>query len=572
MEHKDQPEVKARNPNGKAEELGIKGSDRLKQTTGRQKGNQKPGAEPEGGTSERFRTRSKRMQRQASADKERAEKPSRFKQQGKARHAMRFAEEGTRTVKGVAAAAVMNDDDRDTEEQTVDEAKAKSGLAVSRKSKRLKNQEQKAASSKRMRYGPAFGKAENASKAAAKQETNAAANTAKTKISNLWKSRRWKQSARTTAAARKAAATGNTSALKGAQAVKAGASRLFTAVAGSKAPLVVAGVVIVLVLACASMAMTFMPLATGITQAMAATSYTATDEDIKSADAAYTQLEAGIEAKAQQAETSHPGYDEYRYQLDEVGHDPYALASILTARYGTYTASQVTGFLSQVLAQQYSLTFTPSEEKTTVTTTDADGNEVTEEKTVRILTVTLTNHGSDYAASKLLSDDEIASYQVTYVCKGNRDDLFAGSYASSGTGISYDYPPGALSDADFARMAAVIEQCIGTPYVWGGYSLSGFDCSGFVSWVLNQSGQASFGHLDCNGIMSHCTAISESQLKPGDIIFFQGTYDCAGASHIGIVIDPDAGIMAHCGTPCQYASYKTPYFQAHFLAFGRLSH
>lgn len=558
MEFRDEPEVKARNPNSLADELGTKGSNRLKSTSGRQhaKGPDSSGStEHPASGSERFRTRSKRMRRQEAADRESAERSSRFKQAGRATHALRFAEETAKTGRALASSAVF-DDDRDAEEQALDEARAKSRLALGAHHGRLKIGTGQTQAAARLRDKPALGKHRKGTMAVDAKGDN---------LFGFWKQRRWKKSARTAEATRKAAATGSTSTLKGLDAVKAAASRMFTAIAGNKAPVVIASTIVVLALVGASMAMTFMPLAAGITQAMAATSYTATDEAIKEVDAAYTQLEAGMEAQAQRAESTHPGYDEYRYQLDEIGHDPFALASILTARYGDYTPSQVNGFLSQILGNQYDLSFTPSTE----TVTD---NETNEERTIRILTVRLTNHGLAYAASQLLNTEEMASFEVTYACKGNRDYLFPGTYTPGGPGVGFDYPADALSDAEFARMAAIIDRCIGTPYVFGGSRPGAFDCSGFVSYVLNQSGVASFGRLDCNGIMSHCSRISESQLKPGDLIFFQGTYDCPGASHIGIVVDPARGIMAHSGNPCQFASYKTPYFQAHFLAFGRLHH
>ena len=287
-------------------------------------------------------------------------------------------------------------------------------------------------------------------------------------------------------------------------------------------------------------------------------------------------MEAALEGQAQAAESSHPGYDEYRYQIGELGHDPYALASILTARYGAYEASQVTDFLQEVLDAQYSLTFEESSETETVTVIDATtGEESFQEVTSRILTVRLDNRGLDHAARQLLTPDELASYEATYATKGNREDLFpepyAGNYGSTGAGFDWRPTGEAMSDEKFAAMYAEASKYLGWPYVWSGASPStGFDCSGFVSWVLTASGVANVGHQITDGLLSLCTQVSRDQAKPGDLVFFTGTYETnLTTSHVGIYLGE--GMMIHCGDPIQITSIDTPYWQAHLYGFGRIT-
>ena len=321
------------------------------------------------------------------------------------------------------------------------------------------------------------------------------------------------------------------------------------------------------------------------------TSYTAEDEDLKGVETDYTKLEDKLRKQIDRIETDHPGYDEYRYNLAEIGHNPYELASLLTVEFENYTRSQVQARLQSIFEAQYELKL---EEKVEIRTRKetrvgyrynpitGTGHTYTYQVTVqyeyKILDVTLLNRGVDYVARNSgLTDDQLQRYEVTLECRGNRDDLFAGiafatpdGAGSSGEYQDYDIPGEALTDEKFRKMITEAEKYLGYPYVWGGSSPStSFDCSGFVSWVINHCGNGwNVGRQTANGLMGKCDIIPKSEAKPGDLIFFQKTYNTSGASHVGIYVGN--GMMIHCGSPISYASIETSYWRQHYYCMGRI--
>ena len=321
------------------------------------------------------------------------------------------------------------------------------------------------------------------------------------------------------------------------------------------------------------------------------TSYTAEDEDLKGAETDYTKLEDKLRKQIDRIETDHPGYDEYRYNLAEIGHNPYELASLLTVEFENYTRSQVQARLQSIFEAQYELKL---EEKVEIRTRKetrvgyrynpitGTGHTYTYQVTVqyeyKILNVTLLNRGVDYVARNSgLTDDQLERYEVTLECRGNRDDLFAGiafatpdGAGSSGEYQDYDIPGEALTDEKFRKMITEAEKYLGYPYVWGGSSPStSFDCSGFVSWVINHCGNGwNVGRQTANGLMGKCYIIPKSEAKPGDLIFFQKTYNTSGASHVGIYVGN--GMMIHCGNPISYTSIETNYWRQHYYCMGRI--
>lgn len=321
------------------------------------------------------------------------------------------------------------------------------------------------------------------------------------------------------------------------------------------------------------------------------TSYTAEDEDLKGVETDYTKLEDKLRKQIDRIETDHPGYDEYRYNLAEIGHNPYELASLLTVEFENYTRSQVQARLQSIFEAQYELKL---EEKVEIRTRKetrvgyrynpitGTGHTYTYQVTVqyeyKILNVTLLNRGVDYVARNSgLTDDQLQRYEVTLECRGNRDDLFAGiafatpdGAGSSGEYQDYDIPGEALTDEKFRKMITEAEKYLGYPYVWGGSSPStSFDCSGFVSWVINHCGNGwNVGRQTANGLMGKCDIIPKSEAKPGDLIFFQKTYNTSGASHVGIYVGN--GMMIHCGSPISYASIETSYWRQHYYCMRRI--
>lgn len=309
------------------------------------------------------------------------------------------------------------------------------------------------------------------------------------------------------------------------------------------------------------------------------TSYTAEDEAIREVEADYKELESGLREEIADIETDYPDYDEYQYHLDEIGHDPFALASYLTAKLYDYTREEVQAEIQALFEKQYALALREEIQTRyrTETTTDPETGETTTEEIpydYYILHVTLTNKNIKTLAGELLTPEQKEMFDVYMETKGNKPDVFGDDYATgtpgSGEYTDYEIPPEALSDERFAAMIAEAEKYLGYPYVWGGSSPStSFDCSGFVCWVINQSGVGSVGRTTAQGIFNYTTPIAPGEAKPGDIIFFTGTYDSGSAvSHVGIYAGN--GMMIHCGNPISYASVNTPYWQSHFYSYGRL--
>ena len=321
------------------------------------------------------------------------------------------------------------------------------------------------------------------------------------------------------------------------------------------------------------------------------TSFTAEDEDILGVEADYCALEAALQARINNIASEFPGYDEINITQDQIGHNPYELASYLTVVFENYTRSQVQSTLQQIFAAQYELTFDSvvetryrTETRTrTVTYTDPETGESYDEEEeyevevpydYYILNVTLDNKGlANILLSAGLTDDQMMRYGLLMQTLGNKPEIFGDNpYAIAIQDVlHYDIPGEALTDERFRRMITEAEKYLGYPYVWGGSSPStSFDCSGVVSWVINHCGNGwNVGRLTADGLKNICAIIPRSEAKPGDLIFFQGTYNTTGASHVAIYVGN--GMMIHCGNPIQYASIDTAYWQAHFYCFGRLS-
>lgn len=320
------------------------------------------------------------------------------------------------------------------------------------------------------------------------------------------------------------------------------------------------------------------------------TSYVAEDAEMIGAEQDYAALEADLQQELDTIEETHPGYDEYRYDLDTIGHDPYVLTSILTAMHLDYTRAGVQETLQMLFEKQYILTITEevetlyrTETRTgTRTVTDPEtGKETTEtyeyEVQVpyderRILNVSLENFDLSHLPVYIMDEETLSLYATYMQTLGGRPDLFpTSSYPNASTikePTYYEVPPEALEDATFAAMLTEAEKYLGYPYVWGGSSPStSFDCSGFVSWVINHSGW-DVGRLGAQGLYNICTPVTAAQAKPGDLIFFQGTYDVTGVSHVGLYVG--GGMMIHCGDPISYANVNTSYWQERFYAYGRL--
>ena len=318
------------------------------------------------------------------------------------------------------------------------------------------------------------------------------------------------------------------------------------------------------------------------TNLVVGTSYTADDADIVGAEEDYKELEAELQARIDNIEDEYDGYDEYRIHSDQIGHDPYELASYLTIVFQSYKRNQVQDTLQELFDSQYELTI---EEEVEIRTrevehssTDPETGEEdtwteTEEYEYYILNVTLKNNGLGKVITEAgLTEDEMSRYAVLMQTYGNRKEVFGDNpYAVAVEDVlHYDIPGEALTDEKFRRMIAEGEKYLGYPYVWGGSSPStSFDCSGFVSWVVNHSGNGwNVGRQTAEGLRNCCSIIPRSEAKPGDLIFFKGTYNTSGASHVGIYVGD--GMMLHCGKPIQYASCETSYWQSHFYCFGRL--
>ena len=310
---------------------------------------------------------------------------------------------------------------------------------------------------------------------------------------------------------------------------------------------------------------------------VAATSYLSEDSDMLGAEAAYADMEADLQYELDNYESLHPGYDEYRYDLDDISHDPYVLTSILSALHGgAYTLDEVQGDLDRLFGMQYTLTQTIETETRyrTETRTDSEGNTYTVEVpyTYYICNVKLVNNDLSHLPVSIMNEEQLSFYAAYMQTLGNRPDLFpSGSYPNASTvkePTYYEIPPEALEDETFAAMIAEADKYVGYPYVWGGSSPStSFDCSGFISWVINHSGW-NVGRLTAQGLYNICTPVTAEQAKPGDLVFFVGTYDTPGVSHVGLYVGNS--VMLHCGDPISYTNLNSSYWQQHLYCYGRL--
>ena len=318
----------------------------------------------------------------------------------------------------------------------------------------------------------------------------------------------------------------------------------------------------------------------GVGSGIAASTYPSQDADMLSAEAQYCAMEAELQHYLDTYESTHD-YDEYHFDLDTIEHDPYVLISIITALHqGEWTLDEVQGTLQMLFDRQYILTedvVVETRYRTeTDTWTDADGNTHTDTYQVPydyyICTVTLENFNLSHVPVYIMSEEQLGMYATYMATLGNRPDLFPGSgYIGKyveGSYTDYDIPPEALDDEVFAAIIKEAEKYLGYPYVWGGSSPStSFDCSGFVSWVINHSGW-DVGRLGAQGLCNICTPVSSANVKPGDLVFFTGTYDTPGVSHVGIYVGNN--MMIHCGDPISYANLNSNYWQSHFYRYGRL--
>lgn len=318
----------------------------------------------------------------------------------------------------------------------------------------------------------------------------------------------------------------------------------------------------------------------GVGSGIAASTYPSQDADMLGAEAQYCEMEAELQRYLDTYESTHD-YDEYHFDLDTIEHDPYVLISIITALHqGEWTLDEVQGTLQMLFDRQYILTedvVVETRYRTeTDTWTDADGNTHTDTYQVPydyyICTVTLENFNLSHVPVYIMSEEQLRMYATYMATLGNRPDLFPGSgYIGKyveGSYTDYDIPPEALDDEVFAAIIKEAEKYLGYPYVWGGSSPStSFDCSGFVSWVINHSGW-DVGRLGAQGLCNICTPVSSANVKPGDLVFFIGTYDTPGVSHVGIYVGNN--MMIHCGDPISYANLNSSYWQSHFYRYGRL--
>ena len=318
----------------------------------------------------------------------------------------------------------------------------------------------------------------------------------------------------------------------------------------------------------------------GVGSGIAASTYPSQDADMLGAEAQYCEMEAELQRYLDTYESTHD-YDEYHFDLDTIEHDPYVLISIITALHqGEGTLDEVQGTLQMLFDRQYILTedvVVETRYRTeTDTWTDADGNTHTDTYQVPydyyICTVTLENFNLSHVPVYIMSEEQLGMYATYMATLGNRPDLFPGSgYIGKyveGSYTDYDIPPEALDDEVFAAIIKEAEKYLGYPYVWGGSSPStSFDCSGFVSWVINHSGW-DVGRLGAQGLCNICTPVSSDNVKPGDLVFFTGTYDTPGVSHVGIYVGNN--MMIHCGDPISYANLNSSYWQSHFYRYGRL--
>ena len=391
----------------------------------------------------------------------------------------------------------------------------------------------------------------------------------------------------TTAAGQKAAASGSSAVQSGVNGIVAKGKEVVGGAAKGAAILVksnghilvVVGVLVVMILLILSVFSSCSILFGGTTHVMGQTTYTAEDEDIRGAEEDYKQLERQLQRKIDTMEMTHPGMDEYQYDLDPIEHDPWELTSYLTTLHDDYTRGEVQGTLQDTFNKQYKLTTWVEPQiryRVVVVPSPVPPYFMTtlEPYVYLILHVELENRGLETVIREELDDDQWKRYEILQDTKGGRPYLFNGSLSWGGSdgsgepGIDYQVPAEALTDPEFASMLQEAEKYLGTPYVWGGSSPeTGFDCSGYVCWVLNQSGW-DVGRTTANGLWQQSTKISEQEAKPGDLVFFEGTYDTPGASHVGLYVGD--GMMISAGDPIKYSNIHSSYWDGHLLGFGRI--
>ena len=386
----------------------------------------------------------------------------------------------------------------------------------------------------------------------------------------------------------KAASNGTTAAKSGMeQVIDKGRSVVSTAVNGianfaksNAHVLLIVGVFLLLLLLVMSAFSSCSILFSGTTQVSGQTIYTAEDRDIRGAETDYKKLEKELDKKIKRTPTDHPGYDEYRYHLDAIEHDPWQLTSFLTTLYDDYTRSEVQAKLKETFAKQYKLTTwieVQTRYRTVVMIDIFTGIPYTVQVPYeyRIFHTKLVNKGLEVVIREELNNDQWKRYEIFQDTLGGRPYLFngglppGGSDGSGAPGIDYQVPAEALTDEEFAAIYKEAQKYVGTPYVWGGSTPeTGFDCSGYVCWVYNQNGY-DVGRTTANGLWQKSQHISEAEAKPGDLVFFEGTYDTPGKSHVGIYLGK--GMMVSAGDPIKYANIHSSYWEKHLAGFGRLS-
>ena len=344
--------------------------------------------------------------------------------------------------------------------------------------------------------------------------------------------------------------------------------------------LLIVGVFLLLLLLVMSAFSSCSILFSGTTQVSGQTIYTAEDRDIRGAETDYKKLEKELDKKIKRTPTDHPGYDEYRYHLDAIEHDPWQLTSFLTTLYDDYTRSEVQAKLKETFAKQYKLTTwveVQTRYRTVVMIDIFTGIPYTVQVPYeyRIFHTKLVNKGLEVVIREELDNDQWKRYEIFQDTLGGRPYLFkgglppGGSDGSGAPGIDYQVPAEALTDEEFAAIYKEAQKYVGTPYVWGGSTPeTGFDCSGYVCWVYNQNGY-DVGRTTANGLWNKSQHISEAEAKPGDLVFFEGTYDTPGKSHVGIYLGN--GMMVSAGDPINYANIHSSYWQKYLSGFGRLS-
>ena len=386
----------------------------------------------------------------------------------------------------------------------------------------------------------------------------------------------------------KAVSNGTTAAKSGMeQVIDKGKSVVSTAVNGiadfaknNAHVLVIVGVFLLLLMLVMSAFSSCSILFSGTTQVSGQTIYTAEDRDIRGAETDYKKLEKELDKKIKRTPTDHPGYNEYQYHLDPIEHDPWQLTSFLTTLYDDYTRSEVQGKLKETFKKQYKLTTwveVQTRYRTVVMIDIFTGIPYTTQVPYqyKIFHTKLENRGLEVVIREELTEDQWKRYEIFQDTKGGRPYLFKGGLSAGGSdgsgtpGIDYTVPAEALTDEEFAAIYKEAQKYVGTPYVWGGSTPeTGFDCSGYVCWVYNQNGY-NVGRTTANGLWNKSQHISEAEAKPGDLVFFEGTYDTPGKSHVGIYLGN--GMMVSAGDPIKYADIHSSYWQKYLSGFGRLS-